>query len=268
MGSPTRPALPLDVREAAGVQVGAANTQHNYFCHRMPAASGRKWVGVAPRPAEFLQERAVDAELDAALAAGGTAVLTQVLSGLGGVGKTQVAAKFARQMWTARRVDLVVWISASDRAAITAEYAHAWNSVHPDAPAADDARAAGRFLVWLENADTSWLVVLDDVVDPGDLRGLWPPAGGNGHVIVTTRRRDGVLAGHNRQLLNVGLFTPAEAATYLQEKLQLSIGCMTESARMAADLGHLPLALAQAAAYILDRGLTCSAYRRRFSTLR
>jgi len=56
-------------------------------------------------------------------------------------------------------------------------------------------------------------VVLDDLANPADARGLWPPASARGRVLVTTRRRDAVLSGEGRRLVDVGLFTPAEAAS-------------------------------------------------------
>lgn len=43
-----------------------------------------------------------------------------------------------------------------------------------------------------------WLIVLDDVTDPADLNGLWPPASPHGRILVTTRRRD---AAHGRHTI-------------------------------------------------------------------
>jgi hypothetical protein len=130
----------------------------------------------------------------------------------------------------------------------------------------DPAEGAIRFLAWLaEPHGRRWLIVLDDVAAPGDLAGLWPPSIVGGRVLVTTRRRDAALAAEGRRVVNVGLFTPEEAHRYLREKLGAEPGRLDEPERLAADLGYLPLALAQAAAYLIDRGLTCAGYRRRFA---
>ena len=83
----------------------------------------------------------------------------------------------------------------------------------------DPQQAAGRFLTWLETTSRPWLVVLDDLADPADVRGLWPPASARGRVLVTTRRRDAVLSGAGRRLVEVGLFTPGEAVAYLTANL-------------------------------------------------
>ncbi|MFI0469160.1 tetratricopeptide repeat protein [Saccharopolyspora sp. 5N102] len=205
-----------------------------------------------------------------AVGAGGTAIPTQVLSGLGGVGKTQLAAAFAEQCWTHKQVDLLVWISAETREAIVSGYATANAEIGETTNAADrdveqDAR---RFLAWLAQTPRRWLIVLDDLQDPGELRDLWPPQTPAGRTLVTTRRRDASLSGHRRQLVEVGLFTPAEAGAYLRAKLA-DHSYLVEGAReLVAALDHLPLALAQAAAYLVDRNLTCSEYWHRLSNRR
>jgi hypothetical protein len=82
-------------------------------------------VGVVPARAECFQYRgAVDA-LEQAVAGGGTAVVCQVLAGTGGVGKTQLAAAYARTVWQAGSVDLLAWVTAGSRDAVVAAYAQA-----------------------------------------------------------------------------------------------------------------------------------------------
>jgi hypothetical protein len=218
---------------------------------------------VVPPAADCFQVRAVARRLDKVLAGGQTAVVTQVLSGLGGVGKTQLAAGLARRVWHEQSVDLVVWVAAVSRDTIVAGYAEAAADVAPGV--GDGEQAAARFLAWLASTDRRWLVVLDDLTDPTDLRGLWPPQTVGGRVVVTTRRRDAALAGAGRRLVDVGVFTPGEAAGYLADKLGTDPSRLVQAEQMAADLGFLPLALAQAAAYMLDRGLDCAAYRRRLA---
>ncbi|MFE6281385.1 tetratricopeptide repeat protein [Streptomyces sp. NPDC057877] len=219
-----------------------------------------------PRALSF-QHRAEADQLRAAVDSGGTAVLSQVLTGTGGVGKTQLAADYARTEWDSGEVDVLVWISANNRSAITAGYTQAGVEVLAADPG-DPERAARAFLAWLEpkagQRPCRWLVVLDDVTDPADLRGLWPPASPRGRVLVTTRRRESALTGAGRRLVTVGLFTPRDAAAYFTAVLAAH-GRHEPSDQidgLAADLGHLPLALAQAAAYVIDTDVTCADYRR------
>jgi hypothetical protein len=86
-------------------------------------------------------------------------------------------------------------------------------------------------------------------------------------VVVTTRRRDAALATHGR-IVDVGLFTPNEACAYLADKFVDNPDRLLQADQLAEDLGYLPVALAQAAAYITDRDIDCSEYRRRFADRR
>ncbi|MFF5081699.1 tetratricopeptide repeat protein [Actinoplanes sp. NPDC000266] len=184
-----------------------------------------------------------------------------VLSGPGGAGKTQLAAELAEQAGP----DLLLWVTASSRQAILAGYAQAAAEVlHLDP--ADQERAATRFLAWLATTERTWLVVLDDLTDPADLRRLWPP--GHGRTVVTTRRKDNALAGAGRRLTEVGLFTAAQSVAYLTRRLEARPGLADDPAGLAGALGHLPLALAQASAYLLDQEVTCGAYRAMLAELR
>ncbi|MEV5689432.1 tetratricopeptide repeat protein [Streptomyces sp. NPDC052164] len=236
-------------------------------------ASWPHQVGVMPPRAQSFQHRAEVEQLRAAVAGGGTAVLCQVLTGTGGVGKTQLAADYARAAWESGGVDVLVWITASTRSAAVSGYAQAGAEVLGADPG-DPEQAARTFLAWLEPKPKPkpkpeakpcrWLVVLDDLANPADLRGLWPPTSLSGRTLVTTRRRDAALTGPNRRLVTVGLFTPDEAAAYLTATLTAHHRHepADELTALATDLGYLPLALAQAAAYLIDSGLDRAAYRR------
>ncbi|MGZ2361731.1 tetratricopeptide repeat protein [Streptomyces sp. 372A] len=212
------------------------------------------------------QPRAEIDQLQAAVDSGGNPVLTQVLTGIGGVGKTQLAADYARTAWSGGEVDVLVWISASSRSAIMAGYAQAGVEVLGADPR-DPEQAARAYLAWLEpkagQTPCRWLIIFDDVTDPADMGGWWPPTSPVGRVLVTTRRREAALTGVGRRLVTVGLFTPQESAAYLSAVLAAhSCHEPTEQINsLAADLGHLPLALAQAASYIIDTDLTCASYR-------
>jgi hypothetical protein len=87
--------------------------------------------------------------------------------------------------------------------------------------------------------------------------------------VVTTRRRDTALL-EGRRVIEVDIFTAEQAAAYLRDKLAAQPQPLDQVDELAADLGFLPLALAQAAAYILDRGasMTCARYRRRLADQR
>ncbi|MFD8382922.1 FxSxx-COOH system tetratricopeptide repeat protein [Streptomyces sp. NPDC059679] len=237
-----------------------------YYAAPRPAVTWPHQVGVLPRQAGCFQDRAAAEQIQQMVADGGAAARCQVLVGMGGVGKTQLAVHHARALWQAGGVDLLVWVSAGTRTAIVSAYAQAAAEVL-GTEVVDPEYAARAFLAWLEPrhgaSQRSWLIVLDDLADPADLRGLWPPTSPHGRTLITTRRRDAALGGSGRRLVPVGLFTPGEAAAYLTAGLAAHgrTEPADQLAALAADLGHLPLALSQAVAYLIDADLDCADYR-------
>ncbi|WUH89459.1 tetratricopeptide repeat protein [Streptomyces sp. NBC_00433] len=248
-------------------QTGDGNTQHNHFHSAgRPVIPLPYQVGVIPPRAQSFTGRAEAARLREAASGGGAAVPCQVLTGMGGVGKTQLAADHARSAWAKGEVDLLVWVTAVDRTSAVAGLGRAGSDMAGADPS-DPQAAAEAFLAWLEpkagQEPCRWLVVLDDVADPADLRGLWPPESPTGRTLVTTRRRDAALTGTGRSRIEVGLFTRDEATDYLASAL--AAGGRTEPddqlAALAVDLGCLPLALSQAVAYLADQALGIAGYR-------
>lgn len=227
-------------------------------------------VGVVPPRTGFFQNRAAF-ELPPHAFAGSPVAEepeVRVLSGLGGVGKTQLAADYAERMWAAGAIDLLVWVTAGSVDAIVSGYARAAAALTGAEVSAPE-QGAQRFLEWLASAASDWLVVLDDLQSPADLAGWWPPATPSGRVLVTTRRADAAMNGNGRQLIKVGEFALREAHSYLEAALGGRPGLLDgEAGALARDLGCLPLALAQAAAYLIDRNLTCARYRARLTDRR
>ncbi|AUG75695.1 ATP-binding protein [Kitasatospora sp. MMS16-BH015] len=184
-----------------------------------------------------------------------------VISGIGGVGKSQLAAWLAQQAADRGEAQLLVWGSATNREAVVSCYAEVAAELGWTGDGGP--RSAARwFLNWLATTEVSWLVVLDDLADPADLIGLWPPERAGGRLLVTTRRRDAQLTGGGRVVLDMGVFTPEESVAYLTARLG-EYGLSDPPAvfhRLAAELGHLPLALAQAAAFVIDGAMSCADY--------
>jgi len=277
--APEQPRATHDVHGNIAAQVGDGNTV-NIVQPALPSVEWPVRVGVPPRQADRYQHRDAEQELSRVLASGDTAVLVGaaqfsgvVLSGLGGVGKSQLAARHAWQAWPDMSVDLAVWINAASRDGILTGYADAAGQVLRDVdpsigqrPPEDVARA---LLTWLASTERRWLIVLDNLQDPADLRELWPPASSAGQIVVTTRRRDAALGREDRHVIEVDVFTEEVSLAYLTAKLPGHAA--TESDReqlkaLAVDLGHLPLALAQAAAFVADNPLMfVSDYRKRLT---
>jgi hypothetical protein len=130
-------------------------------------------IGVIPAQAAYFQARpAVTKRVRSALRGTGAQV---VVRGFGGVGKTQVAAAFARTLLRVHGTDVLVWASASAPGAIVTAYASAAKALQ--LPTVDDGvdTAALAFRSWLDQADRRWTIVFDDVGDADLVREWWPP---------------------------------------------------------------------------------------------
>ncbi|MEU8038923.1 tetratricopeptide repeat protein [Streptosporangium sp. NPDC049078] len=219
-------------------------------------------IGAIPEEADCFQQRDYVSQLENALNTDDPSSKFQLLIGPGGVGKTQLAAYFARQVLAQKAADVVIWASASSRETVQSAYMQAITEL-TGADISDAEHATQRFLAWTQTTDQKWLVVLDDVATPATLRDLWPPKHAGGRVLVTTRRRDAALLGRGRKRISIGLFKPSEATRYLMTKLATHdrVEDQSEVAALAHDLGHLPLALAQAVAYLIDSNLSSAEYR-------
>ncbi|MFE3097385.1 tetratricopeptide repeat protein [Streptomyces sp. NPDC059248] len=255
-----------------GGQVQHINEQHIH--HHPDVREGVVWPVVAgqiPQLASASQLRtAVREEVEAARAAGGSVVLTQVLSGGGGVGKTQLAAAYAHQALREEHADLVVWVAAAEEQQIVAAYARAASLVQaPGAAGTDPEGDARAFLTWLATTQRRWMVVLDDIADPGAVRRWWPAGHARvGWALATTRLEDAAITGGGRTRVRVDVYTPGEAGAYLRERLAAEgvVQLLDEGVgELASALGFLPLALGHAAAYMINQHLTAGEYLDRFA---
>lgn len=245
-----------------------------------PRNAGLLRVGLVPDTTDVLVERehrdalahALDGPEDSdGEDAADTAVRGRVITGTGGVGKSCLAADYCRRVTEGADggVDVLMWVTANTTPAVTGAYAQAARDLELVDSGENTTYAAEQFLNWLRVTDRSWLIVLDDVHSPGALEGLWAPrrTAGRGSVIITTRSRERdlvIASGH--PFLSVGVFTPKESFTHLRNTLQRAEpadpSTDAELAGLANDLGHLPLALSRAAAY-LDYNTSCSITRYR-----
>jgi hypothetical protein len=184
-----------------------------------------------------------------ALLGGGRAVV-QALAGMGGVGKTQLAAEYAYRF--ASGYDVVWWIAAEQAALIGEQVAALGEELGCAGPDTDLGGTQRAVLGELRRRDR-WLLVFDNAESPEDLA-PWLP-GGAGHVLITSRVR-----GWAEIAVPVGvdMLARAESVAILRDRVPgLADG---EADLVAAALGDLPLAVAQAAGYLAETGMPAGEY--------
>ncbi|MFE5946972.1 tetratricopeptide repeat protein [Streptomyces sp. NPDC056480] len=196
-------------------------------------------VDVPRRAAHFVGRGAEGAVLDGESE-------TVVICGLGGVGKSSLAARWALRQAADRNP--VWWITAESRADVDAGLAGLAAAMQPELiDVLPQEALRERALQWL-SAHDGWLLVLDDVTDPGDVEGLLARASGRGRVVVTSRTTDGWYGIGRVLTLSV---LPAADAVELFTRVATHAGPRdtTGAERLCETLGQLPLAVEIAAAY-------------------
>ena len=197
-----------------------------------------------------------DAELgliERALKATERAVVTQAITGLGGVGKSQLAARYLQLH--ADEYEIVAWIRAQDGGVADLAQLAEHLQIVEDSELAPAERAQ-RAITWLSECEQTWLVVLDNVESAEQLAGLLPQ-GSCGRVVITSRDRSLRQFG---ALLTVDVFDEDTATDYLVKRAARAHD-KAAARTLAQALGGLPLALAHAGAYCAD-GTSFSDYRR------
>ncbi len=254
-------ARPTDIRDSTGVQAGDHNTQQiikTYIAQQVvqPAAerTGCVVVGEVPQRAPAFQSRP---HLMAMLENSGPGIAAvRAVTGMRGVGKTQLAAAYARACIDARW-QLVTWVNAADSAQIQrglADTATALGLGQPGQDLADLGRAVRH---WLEANGERCLVVFDNATDL-DLLTDFIPAAGQCQIAITSSQEGTVGLG---TAVPVDVFTEDEAVEFLVRRSRQPAGPDAEA--LASELGFLPLALAQAAAVIATQRLTYVTYLER-----
>lgn len=237
------------------------------------ARARRAWIGPAPALAGgFIARLETGQDLETVLAPGtAVALVSGRLPGQRGseprswrdsCGKTQLAMAFAQSLWQSGAVDVVIWLTATSRAAVLSAYAEAAAALGVQL-SADAESACTRLLGWLRDTPRPWLVVFDDLTAAADLGDRLLPSGPAGRVLITTSDATTV-QGHRAHVMPLGSFSRREALTYLVGRLTADLDQRQGAIDLVGELNHEPLALAMASAVIASSELTCHDYREHF----
>jgi tetratricopeptide (TPR) repeat protein len=197
-----------------------------------------------------------------------------VLAGMGGVGKSTVAAELARQAQADR---FTWWVTATDPSAVTAGMITVARTLGAggadlEALATGAGDAPDRLWALLERAPRPWLLVFDNADQPHALAGPaasmidgtgWARRSTRGLVLVTSRHTERAAWGRQARVHRLEPLPAAEAARVLLD-LAPRAGDEGQAEALGRRLGGLPLALHLAGSMLgsgISRWPSFAAYR-------
>ena len=221
----------------------------------MPETSGNRLVGdVLREPPGFVPRANLLADLDR------PGSVVHAVTGMRGAGTTQLAAEYARAR-LAEGWRLVAWVNAGDTGTMLAGLAAVADAAGmSEGGTRQDPGDPGLMVRRrLETDGDRCLLVFDDVEDPDAVRPFLPVCGA-ARVLITSHRESDL--GPN---VLVDVFSEEEALLFLGRRTGLADDAA--AATVAAELGYLPLALAQAATVIARQHLGYQKYLDRLRAL-
>lgn len=198
--------------------------------HRNPFFTGRETL--LSRLHNQLQKKGISALAQAAI------------HGLGGIGKTQTAIEYAHRFGNHYR--FVLWAAAENETTLKAAYLSIARELGLIDEKADLEVAVSAKKAWLSRED-GWLLIFDNADDPALVRNYLPSVRTGGKVLLTSRAKSFTKVGI-REPFKVETLDPEDAVKFLVERTGNTDA--EAAATLADELGCLPLALEQAAAYI------------------
>ncbi|MGP3690489.1 tetratricopeptide repeat protein [Streptomyces sp. IBSNAI002] len=208
------------------------------------------------RSGRFVGRTAELERLDAALAGPPerpAGVLLQAVHGLGGVGKSALAAHWAAHRASALGLTPIRWITADSPAGVEQGLAALGRALQPAASKVMTVEAlAENGKEWLAT-HTGWLLVLDNVNDPADIAELLARAP-TGRFLITSRL---ATVWHDATtVIRLDVLGPADSLALLTA-VAAGEGSrdMAGAEELCAELGHLPLAVEQAGAHLAQNPL-------------
>lgn len=198
----------------------------------------------------------------------------QVISGMGGVGKTEIAAEYIHRH--RGEYEIIWWIRAEHHDRVRDALVNLGQRLELRVATSGSARdrAITAVLEALQSgARANWLLVYDNAAQPLDLQRYLPRCPPGGHIIITSRLQSwpGYIEADNVEVMP---FTEEESVSFLRRRVPI-LGVdgrpgederrASEAGRLAAALGHLPIAVEHAAAYLTETSQSVDNYLTRFA---
>ena len=172
------------------------------------------------------------------------------ICGLGGIGKTQTAVEYTYRYRSDYRY--IFWVRADTEVALQAGFVEIAKLLDlPEKNATNPADTAQAVKYWLEHT-SEWLLVFDNADAPEMLKAYYPRIP-RGHILLTSRAQIFDTLGIAKPLA-LEKMDPEEALDFLFKRTARAQNDPAEkhaAGQVAREIGYLPLALEQAAAYII-----------------
>ncbi|TQJ88322.1 FxSxx-COOH system tetratricopeptide repeat protein [Streptomyces sp. SLBN-31] len=214
-----------------GLSAGAGEPAAAWAGPRFPGRQPEVW-DLPMRNAEFIgRVEQLNALREGFDSFGGNSSPPQVLCGLDGVGKQQIALEYAHRF--ASQYDMVWWVPAAENVQDSLTRLARAVGASGGGPHTGEDRQA--LLERLRQERRRWLLVFDGVKDQEAVKDLIP-TGGSGHVLITSGSMEWAPEFTRHP---VDPFTPEESVALLSRRLP---GASDEELlRLAERLGHLPI---------------------------
>ena len=217
----------------------------------------------------FTGRQAIIDQLHATLSQTGTAAINQVQAvyGLGGIGKTQTAVEYAyRYFYEKKEYEWVFWVNGETEINLRDDYGKIAGQLQLGAGVELEEKIEA-VKQWLQN-HKNWLLIFDNADHPEWLEDFIPPRA-QGKVLITSRASVFDMLGISKPVA-LASFEMEEAVRFLYQRLgkgELVQGeeeDIKAAEVLAEELGNLPLALEQAAAFILRRKVSFEVYLKQY----
>ncbi len=190
--------------------------------------------------------------------------LIQAITGLGGVGKTQIAIEYFYRYQ--KDYAQIFWINCSNFSTISNDIAKCIEALNMfEHREQDQTLLINAFKDWLQTHQ-NWLLILDNVDDVALIQNL-PPPNVKGHTLITTRTQNIIRRAFRIPLdvmgINEGAFFLLRRAGILDPRKPFEEAALMDQSKASGIvriMGGLPLALEQAGAYIEATSCTLTAY--------
>ncbi len=183
----------------------------------------------------------------------------QVISGPSGIGKTQLALEYAYRFW--ELYDVVWWVFAENAVVLKAGIAGLAEALQLPERETSDLNVVIHAVKKHLHEHENWLLIFDNLANKEDIQPFLPESGSR-HVLITSTESN--LTAYPE--IRLAGFFPREAIDFLVNRTEQDDRDTANAVAIA--LGNHPLALEQAAAYILQCGIPFKAFIKRFLSTR